>query len=73
MLERVLSSFLKYKMRIIGSGRTDAGVHASEQSAHFTITNRIVNKDEFINSVNFFLRKYTISVLNIITFAYTHL
>jgi len=65
VLEKVLSSFLKYKIRVIGSGRTDAGVHASEQSAHFTIKNRIVNKDEFINSVNFFLRKYTISVLNI--------
>ncbi len=35
VLEKVLSNFLKYKIRVIGSGRTDAGVHASEQSAHF--------------------------------------
>ena len=34
-LEDILSYFLKEKIRVIGSGRTDAGVHASEQSAHF--------------------------------------
>ena len=35
VLEKVLSKLLKDKIRVIGSGRTDAGVHASEQSAHF--------------------------------------
>ena len=65
VLEKVLSNFLKYKIRVIGSGRTDSGVHASEQSAHFKTKEKIKDKNVFINSINFFLRKYTISVLNI--------
>ena len=35
VLEKALSKLLKDKIKVIGSGRTDAGVHASEQSAHF--------------------------------------
>ena len=38
VLEKVLSKFLKDKIRVIGSGRTDAGVHASEQSAPVSYT-----------------------------------
>ena len=34
-LEKIFSNFLDDKIRIIGSGRTDAGVHAISQSAHF--------------------------------------
>ena len=40
VLEKVLSRFLKDRIRVTGSGRTDAGVHASEQSAHFRTKNR---------------------------------
>ena len=65
ILERVLSKFLKEKIKVIGSGRTDAGVHASEQSAHFKIKHNIIDKNNFINSINFFLKKYPISILEI--------
>ena len=65
VLEKVLSKFLKNKIRVIGSGRTDAGVHASEQSAHFKTRNKIINKKIFISSINFFLKKYPISILDI--------
>ena len=65
VLEKVLSKFLKDNIKIIGSGRTDAGVHASEQSAHFKTKFQIKNRLNFINSINFFLKKYPISVLNI--------
>ncbi len=64
-LEKILSNFFKEKIKIIGSGRTDAGVHAKGQSAHFKIRQKINNKKIFINSINFFLQKYSISILNI--------
>ena len=65
VLEKALSKFLKEKIRVIGSGRTDAGVHASEQSAHFKTKYKIIDKNTFINSINFFLSKYPVSILNI--------
>lgn len=65
VLEKALSKFLKDKIRVIGSGRTDAGVHASEQSAHFKSKQKIFDKNTFINSINFFLGKYPISVLSL--------
>ena len=65
VLEKVLSKFLKEKIRVIGSGRTDSGVHASEQSAHFKTKQKIIDKNIFINSVNFFLSKYSVSLLDI--------
>ena len=35
LIEEKISNILKEKITIFGSGRTDAGVHAIEQSAHF--------------------------------------
>ena len=34
-IEKKLKKILKKKIRIIGAGRTDKGVHALEQSANF--------------------------------------
>ena len=65
VLEKALSKFLKDKIKVIGSGRTDAGVHAKEQSAHFKTKRKINDRDNFINSMNFFLQKYPVSILNI--------
>ncbi len=65
VLETALSKCLREKIRITGSGRTDSGVHASEQSAHFKTKNKINNSVIFVNSVNFFLKKYSVSILNI--------
>ena len=65
VLEKVLSKFLKDKIRVIGSGRTDAGVHANEQSAHFKTNYKIIDKNIFINSVNFFLSRHPVSILDI--------
>ena len=57
VLEKVLSNFLKYKIKVIGSGRTDSGVHANEQSAHFKTKDKIKDKNVFINSINFFFKE----------------
>ena len=50
-LEKTLSKFLKEKINIIGSGRTDAGVHAIEQSAHIETKNKI-EKKKFLAAIN---------------------
>ena len=65
VLEKALFKFLRNKVRVIGSGRTDSGVHAREQSAHFKTKKNISDNNVFINSTNFFLRKYPVSILSI--------
>ena len=65
VLEKVISNFLRNKTRITGSGRTDAGVHANGQSVHFKTKNVISNRKKFLDSINFFLKDYPISVLSI--------
>ena len=64
-IEKSLKKIIKKKIILIGSGRTDKGVHAIEQSAHFKIDYEIKNKSKFINSINFFLSKDQISILDI--------
>ena len=65
VLEKTLSKFFNHKIAITGSGRTDAGVHANEQSAHFKTKSLILNKNSVINSLNFFLKKHPISILDL--------
>jgi tRNA pseudouridine38-40 synthase len=64
-IEKVLKKILKSKIRIIGAGRTDKGVHACGQAANFFTVNKIDNKNEFLNSINFFLSKSLISIIDI--------
>ena len=64
-IENALKKFLKKKTKIIGAGRTDKGVHAVSQFAHFKIKKKIDNKKAFLNSINFFLKKNSISILDI--------
>ena len=64
-IENKLSKLLKQKITIFGSGRTDAGVHAIEQSAHFDTKYNIKEIKKLIKSLNFFLNKKKISIINI--------
>ncbi len=64
-IEKVLKKILKSKIRIIGAGRTDKGVHAFSQYASFKIKNKIENKKIFLESANYFLKNKLISILDI--------
>ena len=65
LIERKLSKVLKQKITVVGSGRTDSGVHAIEQSAHFDFKEKIKDQKKFLNSVNYFLNKKLVSILKI--------
>ena len=43
LIQTKISKLLKEKINLIGSGRTDSGVHAIEQSAHFDCKKKIIN------------------------------
>ena len=64
-IEKILTKILKEKIALYGSGRTDTGVHALGQSAHFISKSKVYNKFLFLNSINFFLQKKKISILKI--------
>ena len=65
LIQDKLSKLLKQKIILIGSGRTDAGVHAIEQSAHFEYKNKIKDTSKFINSINYFLNNKDVSITKI--------
>ena len=66
-VEKALKKVLKNKIKIVGSGRTDKGVHALSQFANFKSTIKINDKNFFLNSMNFFLKKKLISILDLKT------
>ena len=65
VVQSTLSKLINEKIIIQGAGRTDRGVHAYEQSAHFDCKKKILNIPKLIKSLNFFLNKKEISVLRI--------
>ena len=64
-IQEKISKLLKEQIILFGSGRTDTGVHAKEQSAHFECKNEIYQTDKFLKSINFFLNKQDITILKI--------
>jgi len=64
-IQKTLKKLLKDKIKLIGSGRTDTGVHALQQNANFFTSKKINDKNKFINSLNFFLQNKRISILDL--------
>jgi tRNA pseudouridine38-40 synthase len=65
LIQTKISKILKEKILLVGSGRTDAGVHALEQSAHFECKEEIQNLNKFLNSVNHFVNDMNVSIISI--------
>ena len=62
LIQEKISKYLKEKIILLGSGRTDTGVHATEQSAHFDCNNKITQTNRFLKSINYFLNKEDIAI-----------
>ena len=65
LIQKKISILLKEKITLLGSGRTDAGVHAIEQSAHFDCKSKINEPKRFLKSINYFLNKEDVALLKI--------
>ena len=65
LIQEKISKLLKEKIILFGSGRTDAGVHSYEQSAHFDCSIKIIKLDIFLKSINHFLNKEGVAIINI--------
>jgi tRNA pseudouridine38-40 synthase len=65
LIQEKLTKLLKQKIILNGSGRTDTGVHAIEQSAHFDCKNEIIDLTKFLKSINHFLNEEGIAIIKI--------
>lgn len=65
LIQEKLTKLLKEKIILNGSGRTDTGVHAIQQSAHFDCKSEIIDLVKFLKSINHFLNDKGIAVTKI--------
>ena len=65
LIQENISKILSQKIVLFGSGRTDTGVHALEQSAHFDSEKKIINYKKFVNSMNYFLNKENVTIIKV--------
>ena len=65
LIQEKLTKLLKEKIILNGSGRTDTGVHAIEQSGHFDCRNEITDLKKFLLSINYFLNEQGVAIKKI--------
>ena len=65
VVEKALHKTFKSKEKLIGSGRTDSGVNAMQQSANFYLKKKIKDNYPILQSINFYLKKYDVTILKI--------
>ena len=64
VLQKAIFNFSKEKVVVTGSGRTDSGVHALEQVAHFDLKKKI-DKKKFLPALNQHIGNKPVTVLKI--------
>ena len=64
ILQKAIFNFSKEKVAVTGAGRTDSGVHALAQIAHFDLKKKI-NKKNFLPGINQHIGNKSVTVLKI--------
>ena len=65
LIQEKITKLLKEKIILNGSGRTDTGVHAIEQSGHFDSKNEIMDLTKFLKSINHFINDKGVAITKI--------
>ena len=63
-LEKAIHKLTNEQVTVFGAGRTDSGVHAKGQVAHFEIS-KDLTKDNIRDGVNQYLRPLPIAIFNV--------
>mgnify|MGYP001385728452 CR=1 FL=1 len=62
-IEKAITKITSEKVNVFGAGRTDSGVHAKGQVAHF-VTSNDISSDIIRDALNQHLRNFSISILS---------